>query len=56
MDPKTEQKKIEDMNTAELGMAYGQYVEQVYRAQIQVNLLEKELMKRNVPEETEDAE
>jgi hypothetical protein len=54
MDPKTEQKKVEDMTTAELGLAYGKLVEQVYRAQIQVNMIEAELKTRIDLQETDD--
>lgn len=57
-----ETKKVEDMSTAELGLAYGKTVERIYQQQIQCNVLEKELNCRHestpeaVVEEPEDGE
>ena len=54
MEQKMEPKKVEDMSTAELGLAYGSLVEQIYKGQMQCNAVENELNKRHEDTQPEE--
>jgi hypothetical protein len=52
----SEQKKVEDLSTAELGLAYGKTVEKIYQMQMQAQAIEGELNTRREQKDEDTCE